>query len=133
MTECLSCAQLRKRVADLEDELIILKDAIGNSIEIAPQWRLTAQQELLMRLLMKRVSASSETVGAVAAWKCRSGGPFVQHYAAVLVYYLRKKLDPHGIKIVTQHSVGWLFDRDTKARVIALNTAWLAELRKDAA
>ena len=75
------------------------------------RFRLTPTQILIFNLLMASGTVSVQTRGL---------GLISKDNLRVQIHKMRKKLEPHGVEIVTRHGFGWCLMLETKARVRAM-------------
>jgi len=86
------------RIAELEG---LVSD---RAVRFPPEWDLSQIQSELLRFLLKRHTATQETIHAFLFAERKDGGPNLS-IVRCHVFHLRRKLKPHGIK------VDWLPDR----------------------
>lgn len=102
---------LRQRVGELEGLL-------GLRFESPPQLGLTRQESKIFGLLMKLPLVAKET--AIRELYLHSQDEAEIKIVDVFVCKMRKKLEPHGIEILTQWGQGYYLDKTNKARADAL-------------
>ena len=118
---------LRYRVAELENELRMLKHAVGLPANIERPFGLTLSENVIFTLLMSREFVSRATM-EIALYANRPD--FEPGFKAIDVFVakIRKKIFPHAA-VKNDRDVGWFISREHKARI----REQLNGQRKDAA
>jgi DNA-binding response OmpR family regulator len=107
--------QLEIEKQRLLDEIDVLKDALSGAPAPLPvEWGLTPSQAGIMRLLIKRGTATYAACMA-ALYSDRVAQPDVK-IISVFILRMRKKLKPFGVEIRTLWGVGYALDEATRSR-----------------
>lgn len=98
--------ELRERVRQLEDLLR------PSAVTVPPQWRLTATEAAVFRHLVSRPMATFGSLEA-ALYSDRADDCPDRRILSVWIWKLRRKVEPHGVRIETVWGQGWrLHDRE---------------------
>lgn len=92
------------------------------------QWRLSHNEEaVLSRLALSDAPVPYAVLDAILAPSRHGpvGRPF-----KVLLHYLRRKVAPHGIAIITRKGVGFALTADSKSLIAAASAAEQAACRR---
>lgn len=120
MTQGQIIENLRDRVAELEEEVRQLRaqTVLTEAYRVPVEWRLTAKEEALALAFAKRGTLSKDAVMA-ALWspKWDLDGEPSPKLVDVFVHNLRKKLAPHGLKIITQWGRGYVMPDDSRDKM----------------
>ena len=98
------------------------------TIAFPAQWRLSHNEEaVLCRLALSDAPVPYAELDAILAPARRGpvGRPF-----KVLLHYLRRKLAPHGIAIISRKGVGFALTADSKSLIAAAASAEQAACRR---
>lgn len=111
---------LRDRVAELEEEVRQLRAQTvqPSAFRIPAEWCLTAKEQALALAFAKRGTLAKDAVMA-ALWspKWDLDGEPSPKLVDVFVFKLRKKLAPHGLKIITQWGRGYVMPDDSRDKM----------------
>jgi len=92
------------------------------------EWRLSHTEDaVLSRLALADAPVPYAELDAILAPRRRGpvGRPF-----KVLLHYLRRKLEPHGIAIISRKGVGFALTADSKSLIAAAASAEQAACRR---
>ena len=98
------------------------------TIAFPAEWRLSRNEEaVLSRLALSDAPVPYAALDAILARSRRGpvGRPF-----KVLLHYLRRKLAPHGITIISRKGVGFALTADSKWVIAAASAAEQAACRQ---
>ena len=97
-------------------------------IAFPAEWRLSRNEEaVLTRLALSNVPVPTRALDAILA---RSRRGAVGRPCRVLLHYLRRKLAPHGITIISRRGVGFALTASSKSVVAAASAAERAVWRR---
>lgn len=103
------------RIRQLEDQVEVLKDALADrAVPLPEEWRLTAMEEAVFRVLLKHDVARLTAISA-ALYSDRPDPPD-DNIIRVFIFRIRRKLKPFGITIARARHVGYALDDATRAR-----------------
>ncbi len=105
-----------ERIRQLEDEVMVLKDALGLTYKGNPDWALTDTQTQILGVLSKTVLATNERI-YTAVWGMKPERD--AQNVKIQIFKLRNKLAPHGIIIETKHGIGYALSPESRAIVRA--------------
>ena len=98
------------------------------TISFPAEWRLSRNEEaVLARLALADAAVPYAALDAILARSRRGpvGRPF-----KVLLHYLRRKLEPHGITIISRKGVGFALTADSKSLIASAAAAEQAACRR---
>ena len=98
------------------------------TIAFPAEWRLSRNEEaVLSRLALSDAPVPNAALDAMIAPSRRGpvGRPF-----KVLLHYLRRKLAPHGITIISRKGVGFALTAESKSLIAAASAAEQAASRR---
>lgn len=108
---------MTKTVEELEDEIVMLKDALGMTYKGNPEWPISPMERRLLGIIAKTGRAHHERIRtALYAHKSDPPGDKIIH---VHVSHLRRKLKPYGIEIKTTFGEGYWLTPESRERVMA--------------
>jgi DNA-binding response OmpR family regulator len=97
-----------QRIEELEEEIRQLRELLAPpELEIPPEWRLTPQQQLLMRCLMRSGYATTEQLQYAGVVSHNKDVSITDNHVKVQINKMRHKLAPHGITIMLMHGIGY--------------------------
>jgi len=106
-------ARQSKKIEELEEQVRQLKKLLVPIFVTPVEWCLTAQQQTLFCMFLKRDLVTRDMFNAVAITRPSTKNASNQ-CCDMSVYHLRKKLKKYGIHIKNEWGVGWrLVDRKT--------------------
>lgn len=116
----LDLQQKNDRISELEDENAYLKAQLMDEVIVfPPSWKLRPSERKILRHLLKRRAATTESLLAVL-YSDRGGDEPEENILKVHVYRLRQSLRRLGIEIQTNYGEGYSMSSDMKQRVHAL-------------
>ncbi|MEO1110498.1 MAG: helix-turn-helix domain-containing protein [Pseudomonadota bacterium] len=108
------------RIAELEDENAYLKaQLMDESIVFPSSWKLRPLEQKVLRHLLKRSVATTDSLMAVL-YSDRGGDEPDDNVLKICVYRIRRVLGPLGIKIQTMRGEGYRLEQDMKHRIQTL-------------
>lgn len=109
-----------ERIQELEDQIMVLKDALGMTYKGDVRWGLTATQTQILGLIAKTAVATNERI-KTAMWGYRLD-PLEDEDAnmKVQISKMRPKLARYGIVIQTKWGVGYYLTPESRAIVNAV-------------
>ncbi|MEQ8784587.1 MAG: winged helix-turn-helix domain-containing protein [Roseibium album] len=109
--------RLRERLERKEARIAQLEQLVFEQQIIFPlEWKLTHAQTLILQFLLKRGFASTEQIHTCLYADRIDGGPEIE-IVRVYICQLRKKLKPHGLKIIRVVRLGYRLDEETKTKI----------------
>ena len=104
-------ASQREKIGELEEQVRQLKKLLVPVFVTPIEWGLTAQQQTLFCMLLKRDLVTRDMFNAVAITR-PSTKNISNQCCDMSIYHLRKKLKKYGIQIKSEWGRGWrLVDR----------------------
>ena len=95
-------------------------------IAFPAEWRLSRNEEAVLALLaLSSAPVPYAVLDAIIARRGPVGRPF-----KVLLHYLRRKLEPHGITIISRKGVGFALTADSKSLIASAAAAEQAACRR---
>ena len=110
----------RERIAELEEEIRQLREALTPEIAFPRGLRLTPFEGRLLAFLYARSpNVMSKERIREALYPCDVDGPSDKVFD-VYISNMRKKLRPYDVKIVSTWALGWSIDAPAKRRLAAM-------------
>ena len=111
MNDDVIIAAQREKIGELEEQVRQLKKLLVPPFVTPVEWGLTAQQQTLFCMLLKRDLVTRDMFNAVAITRPSTKNTSNQ-CSDMAVYHLRKKLKKFGVHVKSEWGVGWrLVDR----------------------
>ncbi len=112
-------AAQREKIEELEEQVRQLKKLLVPIFVTPVEWCLTAQQQTLFCMFLKRDLVTRDMFNEVAITRPSTKNA-ANHCCDMSVYHLRKKLKKYGIHIKNEWGVGWrLVDRKSWQKRLA--------------
>lgn len=105
----------------LKDQIEVLKSAMTAPVRLPREWRLTRQEDTILRHLAKRDVVRNDSFAA-ALFSDQIDPPSYD-CLKTYVFRLRAKLKPFGITITTVWGTGYALDDESRAKILALSKA----------
>lgn len=106
-----------ERIQELEDEVMVLKDALGLTFKGDPAWGLRQVETEILGVIAKTAVATNDRI-RTAVWGMKSDPPS-DGLLKVHIWKMRPKLAKHGIFIETKWGVGYFLSPESRALVKA--------------
>ncbi|CAM1653943.1 unnamed protein product [Bartonella apis] len=111
MNDDVIIAAQREKIGELEEQVRQLKKLLVPPFVTPVEWGLTAQQQTLFCMLLKRDLVTRDMFNSVAITRPSTKNTSNQ-CSDMAVYHLRKKLKKFGVHVKSEWGVGWrLVDR----------------------
>ncbi|WP_298981516.1 helix-turn-helix domain-containing protein [uncultured Roseibium sp.] len=115
---------LTKQVEDLTDQIEYLEaQLMDQSVHFPDNWILTPSERKVLRHLLKRRIASTESILA-CLYSARGGDEPEENIVKVHIYRLRRVLSVVGVEITTLHREGYTLTPEMKDKVYRLCAAY---------
>ena len=102
--------RLRARVKELEDRL-------GIDVAIPHEWKLTKTERAIFVMLVRREIVQKTAIFDELYAERSDGGPETD-VINVFVSKLRRKVQPHGVEILSSYGVGFYLAPEVRARLV---------------
>lgn len=102
----------------LEEENQVLRDALGMTAVIRPEWGLSSTQQQILGIIAKRPEGVSHERLWTALYGMRDDPPIAK-VINVTISHMRRKLRPYGIQINNNWGVGYWMEEESRLKVLA--------------
>lgn len=115
------CRSLEAEIARLENRMRDLEQVLGLNLAAPAEFRLSRGQAVLFNILLRREAVTREALHLALCARSQNDGPGIG-IVATIIYQLRRKLRPHGVKIDNIHGQGYRMTPESKTKVAAIMT-----------